>query len=135
MLRSGVTMRELMQSTRRIRRRWLDRLRGCKRLFGTEITGGEYAAYGRGPTPEASQKSAQRAWDAELRKKPGRRTWAPRTRSIGSAISGWRGRWRRQTHRVESVPVVKRDETLLIAEVATRSKISKEWVASRRGRP
>ena len=31
------SMRELMQSTRRIRRGWLDRIRGYKRLFETEI--------------------------------------------------------------------------------------------------
>jgi hypothetical protein len=39
--------RELMQSTKRI---------------------GEHTVYGRGPTPEASQKSAQRAWEAEFAK-------------------------------------------------------------------
>ena len=59
-------MRELMQSTRRIRRGWLDRLRGYKRLFETEITDGEHTAFGRGPTPEASQKAAQRTWDAQF---------------------------------------------------------------------
>jgi hypothetical protein len=58
--------RELMKNTKRIRRGWLDRLRGYKRLFETEITDGEHTAYGRGPTPEASQKSAQRTWDAEF---------------------------------------------------------------------
>jgi len=46
------SMRELMQSTRRIRRGWLDRLRGYKRLFETEITDGEHTAYGKVPTPE-----------------------------------------------------------------------------------
>jgi len=59
-------MQELMQSTSRIRRGWLDRLRGYKRAFETEITDGEHNAYGRGPTAEASQKSAQRIWDAEF---------------------------------------------------------------------
>jgi len=59
-------MQELMQSTSRIRRGWLDRLRGYKRVFETEITDGEHNAYGRGPTAEASQKSAQRIWDAEF---------------------------------------------------------------------
>ena len=60
------TMRELVQKTRRIRRGWLDRLRGYDRLYETEITYGHHTAYGRGPTSEASQKSAQRNWDAEF---------------------------------------------------------------------
>jgi hypothetical protein len=59
-------MRELMQSTRRIRRGWLDRLRGYKRLFETEITDGEHTAFGRRPTPEVSQKAAQHTWDAQF---------------------------------------------------------------------
>jgi hypothetical protein len=37
--------RELMPNTKRIRRGWLDRLRGYERLFETEITDGEHTAY------------------------------------------------------------------------------------------
>jgi hypothetical protein len=55
-----------MQKTRRIRRGWLDRLRGFDRLYETELVDGQRTAYGRGPTPEASQKSAQRNWDAKF---------------------------------------------------------------------
>jgi hypothetical protein len=56
-------MRELMQRTRRIRRGWLDRLRGYDRLYETELTDGLRTAYGRGSNPQASQKSAQRNWE------------------------------------------------------------------------
>ena len=52
------SMRELMQSTRRIRRGWLDRIRGYKRLFETEIIDGEHSAYEKGGNSEASKKSA-----------------------------------------------------------------------------
>ena len=51
------SMRELMQSTRRIRRGWLDRIRGYKRLFETEIIDGEHSAYEKGGNSEASKKS------------------------------------------------------------------------------
>lgn len=50
--------------------RWLDRLRGYMRVFETEITDGEHTAYGRGPTPEVSQKSAQRIWMPNLGSNP-----------------------------------------------------------------
>ena len=39
------TMRELVQKTRRIRRGWLDRLRGYDRLYETELTDGQHTAY------------------------------------------------------------------------------------------
>ena len=58
--------RQLMQSTKRVRRGWLERLLGYRRVFETEITDGEHTIYARGPTPEASQKSAQRAWEADF---------------------------------------------------------------------
>lgn len=61
-------MSETMETTRQIRRGWIDRLRGYEQLFETVFTDGEYTAYGRGPTPEASQKSAQRIWNAEFAK-------------------------------------------------------------------
>jgi|SRR4249919_913157 len=64
------TMRESMQKTRRIRRGWLDRLRGYDRLYETELTDGQHTAYGRGPTSEASQKSAPRNWEAKFGQEP-----------------------------------------------------------------
>jgi hypothetical protein len=63
-------MRELMQKTRRIRRGWLDRLKGYDRLYETELTDGQHTAHGRGPTREASQKSAQRNWEAKFDREP-----------------------------------------------------------------
>ena len=64
------TMRELVQKTRRIRRGWLDRLRGYDRLYETELTDGQHTAYGRGPTPDASQKSALSYWEAKFGQEP-----------------------------------------------------------------
>jgi len=64
------TMRELMQKTQRIRRGWLDRLRGYDRLYETELTDGQRIAYGRGPTSDASQKAAQRNWEAKFGQQP-----------------------------------------------------------------
>src|SRR6516165_911334 len=49
-------MQELMQSTSRIRRGWLDRLRSYKRVFETEITDGEHTAYGRGHLPRLRRR-------------------------------------------------------------------------------
>ena len=64
-------MRGLMQTTRRIRRGWLDRLKGYDRLFETELTDGQHTVYGRGRTPEASQRSARRNWkEAEFGQEP-----------------------------------------------------------------
>ena len=60
---------EVMQSTKRVRRGWLERLFGYRRVFETEITDGEHTVYARGPTPEASQVSAQRAWEANVGEK------------------------------------------------------------------
>ena len=64
------TMRGLMQTTRRIRRGWPDRLKGYDRLFETELTDGQHTVYGRGRTSEASQRSAQRNWEAEFGQEP-----------------------------------------------------------------
>ena len=69
-MQTDETMRELMQKTRRIRRGWLDRLRGYDRLYETELTDGQHTAYGRGPTPEASRKSAHRNWEAKFDLEP-----------------------------------------------------------------
>jgi len=57
---------EVRQSTNSVRRTWLERLLGYRRLFETEITDGEHTVYAKGPTPEASQESAQRAWEADF---------------------------------------------------------------------
>ena len=60
-------MRELSYRTRRIRRGWLDRLRGFDRLYQTEITDGlGRVAYGRGQTREVSEQSALRKWNAKF---------------------------------------------------------------------
>ena len=58
--------REVTQSTKRVRRTWLERLLGYRHIFETEITDGEHTVYARGPTPEASRRSAQRAWEADF---------------------------------------------------------------------
>jgi hypothetical protein len=64
---SRFAMRELEFRTSRIRRGWLDRLKGFDRLYETKVTDGERVAYGRGPTREASEQSAQRNWEAKYR--------------------------------------------------------------------
>jgi hypothetical protein len=55
-------MFELSSRTKRIRRGLLDRLKGFHRLYETKVTDGERVAFGRGPTPEASQEVAERNW-------------------------------------------------------------------------
>ena len=59
-------MRRLAWRTVRIRRGWLDRLRGFDRLYETKITDGERVTYGRGPTREASEQSARTNWEAQF---------------------------------------------------------------------
>ena len=59
-------MRELDLRTSRIRRGWLDRLKGYDRLYETKVTDGERAAYGKGPTREASEQAALRNWNAKF---------------------------------------------------------------------
>ena len=56
-------MRELEVRTARIRRGWIDRLKGHARLYETKVTDGERAAYGRGPSREASEHAALRNWN------------------------------------------------------------------------
>ena len=63
-------MRELEFRTTRVRRGWLDRLKGYKRVYETKLTDGERVAYGRGPTREASQQSAKRNWDGKFGLEP-----------------------------------------------------------------
>jgi hypothetical protein len=52
--RDADLMRELEVRTSRVRRGWIDRLKGYDRLYETKLTDGERAAYGRGPSREAS---------------------------------------------------------------------------------
>ena len=60
-------MRELELRTSRIRRNWLDRLRGYDRVYETNVTDGEHVAYGRGASREASEQAALRNWNAKSR--------------------------------------------------------------------
>jgi hypothetical protein len=59
------SMPGLVYRTARIRRGWLDRLKGFDRLYETRVTDGERIAYGRGPTRETSEQSARRNWEAK----------------------------------------------------------------------
>jgi hypothetical protein len=63
-------MRELEFRTTRVRRGWLDRLKGYERVYETKLTDGERVAYRRGPTREASQQSAKRNWDGKFGLEP-----------------------------------------------------------------
>ena len=60
-------MRELELRTLRVRRSWLERLRGYDRVYETEVTDGERAASGRGASREASEQAALRNWNAKSR--------------------------------------------------------------------
>ena len=60
-------MRELELRTSRVRRNWLDRLRGYDRVYETKVTDGERAASGRGASREASEQAALRNWNAKSR--------------------------------------------------------------------
>src|SRR6476619_5773990 len=59
-------MRELEVRTSRVQRGWIDRLKGYDRLYETKVTDGERAAYGRGPSREASEQAALRNWNASF---------------------------------------------------------------------
>jgi hypothetical protein len=63
-------MSELVSRTVRIRRGWLDRLKGFDRLYETEVSDGERTAYGRGPTRETSEQSARRNWEVKYQPHP-----------------------------------------------------------------
>ena len=65
--RDADLMRELEVKTSRVRRGWIDRLKGYVRLYETKLTDGERAAYGRGPSREASEEAALRNWNAKFR--------------------------------------------------------------------
>ena len=60
-------MRELELRTSRIRRSWLDRLRGYDSVYETKVTDGGHVAYGRGASREASEQAALRNWNAKSR--------------------------------------------------------------------
>jgi hypothetical protein len=55
-------MPELGSRTVRIRRGFVDRLKGFKRLYETRVTDGYREAIGRGTTPHASQYAAHKIW-------------------------------------------------------------------------
>ena len=59
-------MRELEFRTSRVRRGWLDRLKGYDRLYETKVMDGERVAYGRASTREASEQAALRNWNAKF---------------------------------------------------------------------
>ena len=59
-------MPELARRTARIRRGWLDRLKGFDHLYQTEVTDGHRVATGRGTTPYASECAAQRLWNTKF---------------------------------------------------------------------
>ena len=59
-------MPELVSRTLRIRRGWLERLRGFDHHYETKITDGERVKNGRGATREASERSALSKWDAQF---------------------------------------------------------------------
>jgi hypothetical protein len=62
----ALRMRELEVRTSRVRRGWMDRLKGYARLYETKVTDGERAAYGRGASREASEQAALRNWNAKF---------------------------------------------------------------------
>jgi hypothetical protein len=55
-------MRQLVSRTTRIRRGWLDRVKGLDRLYETKVTDGYREATGTGATPDASERSAHSMW-------------------------------------------------------------------------
>ena len=60
-------MPELESRTARIRRGWLDRLRGFDRLYETRVTDGHHVVAGRGATRRASEHAAQKTWETTVR--------------------------------------------------------------------
>jgi hypothetical protein len=59
-------MQTLTSRTARIHRGLIYRSRGFERLYQTKVTDGDRIVYGRGPTREVSEQSAQRNWDAKF---------------------------------------------------------------------
>jgi hypothetical protein len=58
---------ELVSRTVRIRRGWLDRLRGFDRLYETQLTDGQRVTFGRGATRKESEQTAFGEWEAQFR--------------------------------------------------------------------
>src|SRR6187401_3400961 len=52
--------------TSRVHRTWLERLLLWRRAYETKIFDENHEVRGRGPTPKASQKNAERYWLAEI---------------------------------------------------------------------
>ena len=60
----------------RVRRSWIDRLKGYYRLYEDQVTDGERAAYGRGASREASEQAALRNWNnTSTRENRNNATW------------------------------------------------------------
>ena len=55
--------------TRRVRRTWLERLKLWRHAYETKVFNNRHEANGRGPTPEASQKAAEKRWIEQAAKK------------------------------------------------------------------
>ena len=52
-------------STRLVHRTWWERLKLWRHAYETKVFKNRHEAIGRGPTPEASQKVAEKRWLAE----------------------------------------------------------------------
>ena len=52
--------------TSRVHRTWLEKLLLWQRAYETKIFDEKHEVKGRGPTPEAAQKNAERYWVAEV---------------------------------------------------------------------
>ena len=48
--------------TRRVRRTWFERLKLWRQAYETKVYHGHSEAIGRGPTPAASKKAAEKRW-------------------------------------------------------------------------
>ena len=59
-------MPKLVSRTVRIRRGWLDRLRGFDRLYETQLTDGQRVTFGRGATRKESEQTALGKWEAQF---------------------------------------------------------------------
>ena len=55
-------MSELSVQTRRVRRNWIERLRGFDKAYETVVTDGSREARGRGETKQQSLESAKQSW-------------------------------------------------------------------------
>ena len=68
-------MPQLDSRTRRIRRGWIDRVRGIKHLYETKVTDGYQEVTGRGATIDASKQAARRKWETNCAEQAAWRRW------------------------------------------------------------